>query len=224
MTLARGDESPVVRLYIASALQRLPPADRWPILTGLLAQAGDVNDHNLPLMYWYASEPLAEVDPARALALAAEGNLPLVHQFMVRRIGSLGTPDSLELLVAQLGKATDDPTRRLYLEGLRSALKGRRQVSTPQSWATAGDPLTHSDDPAIRGLAFDLAIRFGDPQVFRRLSQLITDRKTPADEHRGYLDSVLTGKGPQLLPLLKSLISDPDLRAPAIRGLAQYDD
>ena len=224
MTLARGDESPVVRLYIASALQRLPLADRWPILTGLLAQAGDANDHNLPLMYWYASEPLAEVDPARALALAAEGNLPLVHQFMVRRIGSLGTPDSLELLVAQLANASDNPTRRLYLEGLRSALKGRRQVSVPPSWATAGDPLTNSDDPAIRGLAFDLAIRFGDPSAFNRLSRLIADRATPADERRSYLDSLLTGKSPQLLPVLKSLVSDADLRASAIRGLAQYDD
>jgi len=224
MTLARGDESPVVRLYIASALQRLPLAERWPILTGLLAQAGDAEDHNLPLMDWYASEPLAEVDPERALALAAEGNLPLVHQFMVRRVGSLGTPASLELLVARLAQATDDPTRRLYLDGLRAALKGRRQVALPPSWSKARDPLMQSDDPAIRGLALDLAIRFGDPAAFARLRTLVADRETPADERRGYLDSLLTGQDPQLLPILKTLVADPALRSAAIRGLAQYDD
>ena len=34
--LARNDSSPVVRLYLASALQRLPAEQRWDILEGLL--------------------------------------------------------------------------------------------------------------------------------------------------------------------------------------------
>ena len=87
MNLSRGDDSPVVRLYIASALQRIAPEKRWDILVGLVSQSADNQDHNLPLMYWYAAEPLAAVDAPRALALAIEGNIPLVHEFMVRRIG-----------------------------------------------------------------------------------------------------------------------------------------
>src|SRR5262249_28093224 len=58
-SLAKEDPSPVVRLYLASAAQRLPLADRWELLGNLLAHAEDAADHNLPLMYWYAAEPLA---------------------------------------------------------------------------------------------------------------------------------------------------------------------
>ena len=38
----------MVRLYLASALQRLPVEDRWDILAGLLGHSEDSSDHNLP--------------------------------------------------------------------------------------------------------------------------------------------------------------------------------
>src|SRR5205823_11155223 len=68
--LAHKDPSPVVRLYLASACQRLPVEQRGNILEGLVSHTADVGDHNLPLMYWYAAEPLAELDAGRALELA----------------------------------------------------------------------------------------------------------------------------------------------------------
>src|SRR5262249_52446965 len=39
--MARQDPSPVVRLYLASGLQRLPPGERWDILEGLVAHGED---------------------------------------------------------------------------------------------------------------------------------------------------------------------------------------
>ena len=44
----------------AAAPCHLP--SRWAVLEGLVAHAEDAGDHNLPLMYWYAAEPLADVD------------------------------------------------------------------------------------------------------------------------------------------------------------------
>src|SRR5205085_552423 len=128
-----NDPSPVVRLYLASALQRLPAAWRWDIAQGLLAHAEDAGDHNLPLMYWYGVEPLAAEDPARALELAAGARVPQLLPFMVRRIGSTGTPEAVALLVGTLGKA-GDATRLAVLRGLNEALKGRRQVAMPAAW------------------------------------------------------------------------------------------
>jgi hypothetical protein len=55
LALAKNDASPVVRLYVASAAQRIAVSKRLPILEGLFAHAEDVADHNLPLMYWYAA-------------------------------------------------------------------------------------------------------------------------------------------------------------------------
>ena len=72
------------------ACRRLPLASRWAILEALTSHAEDAADHNLPLMYWYAMEPLAEVDPPRALALAlsAGEKIPILKEFMIRRIGA----------------------------------------------------------------------------------------------------------------------------------------
>ena len=56
--LAKNDKSRLVRLYLASAMQRLSFSERIPILKRLLANAEYVKDQNLPLMYWYAAEPV----------------------------------------------------------------------------------------------------------------------------------------------------------------------
>jgi putative membrane-bound dehydrogenase-like protein len=84
--MAKADPSPVVRLYLASALQRLPLDDRWAIAQGLVSHAGDADDHNLPLMDWYGIEPLVPADKARALKLAAASQIPLLRQYIARRL------------------------------------------------------------------------------------------------------------------------------------------
>ena len=98
--LAADDPSPVVRLAICSALQRLPLEARWPIAAALVAHAEDADDHNLPLMNWYAIEPLVPVDPFRAVALAAASRIPTVSRFIVRRAAS--EEQCYQPLVAQL--------------------------------------------------------------------------------------------------------------------------
>jgi hypothetical protein len=87
--LAKEDPSPVVRLYLASAAQRIPIAQRWPILTALAAHAEDAQDQNLPLMLWYAAEPAVAVDIARGAQLLGECRIPKVQEFITRRIAAL---------------------------------------------------------------------------------------------------------------------------------------
>lgn len=83
--MARGDPSPVVRLYLASAMQCLPAARRWGVLEGLAAHGEDAADPNLPLMVWYALEPAVAADAKRALALAAKGKVPILREYAARR-------------------------------------------------------------------------------------------------------------------------------------------
>jgi putative membrane-bound dehydrogenase-like protein len=84
--LAASDPSPVVRLYLSSALQRIEPGKRWDILRGLVAHEEDAGDHNLPCMYWYALEPLVGVDKVKALKIAAEGKVPVLREFVARKM------------------------------------------------------------------------------------------------------------------------------------------
>ena len=161
--LARTDPSPVVRLYLASALQRLPLEKRWEILAGLVGHAEDAADHNLPLMYWYAAEPLAAVDASRAARLASGSPIPLIQEFMARRIGAIGTPESLALLVDELGRAAGSAERASLLTGIEEALRGRRQVAMPAAWPEVFDQLATDPDRQVRSRAMALALTFGDP-------------------------------------------------------------
>ena len=86
--MAREDKSPLVRLYLASAMQRLPVAQRVPVLTHLLAHAEDATDQNLPLMYWYATEPVVAADKKAAVQLLSVCKIPKVRQFITRRMAT----------------------------------------------------------------------------------------------------------------------------------------
>lgn len=85
LDLAKNDKSPVVRLYLASALQRIPLENRWEIAEALIGHEEDKDDHNLPLMYWYAIEPLIGSDTKRGAALVTKTKIPLLRQYIVRR-------------------------------------------------------------------------------------------------------------------------------------------
>jgi putative membrane-bound dehydrogenase-like protein len=88
LELAKSDSSPVVRLYLASGLQRLAITDRWPLAEALVAHEEDAADQNLPLMLWYAVEPLTAADKDRAVKLVTKTKIPLVRQYLVRRIAA----------------------------------------------------------------------------------------------------------------------------------------
>ncbi len=84
--MAATDPSPLVRLYLASGLQRLPVNEREPILAALVRHGEDATDHNLPLMYWYAMEPVVGSDSRAGLQLLADSKIPLLRQYITRRM------------------------------------------------------------------------------------------------------------------------------------------
>ena len=86
--MARKDGSASVRLALASALQRMPSAVAWPVAEGLAAHEEDAKDPNLPLMIWYGLEPLVPADADRAAALLMKARIPLVREYIARRIAA----------------------------------------------------------------------------------------------------------------------------------------
>src|SRR5579872_1887840 len=94
------------RLHLASALQRLAPEKRWDVAAALVARAEDAADPNLPLMYWYAIEPLVHADIGRFAGLALRTGLTVVGRNIGRRAASLAeNGDVLRALVKCLGEA-----------------------------------------------------------------------------------------------------------------------
>lgn len=86
--MASADGSPRVRLELAAGLQRLPVEQRWAMAESLAANEGDAADANLPLMIWYGLEPAVATDKARALKLAASTKIPLLRQYIARRVAA----------------------------------------------------------------------------------------------------------------------------------------
>lgn len=96
--MAREDESALVRLNLVSVMQRVPPERRWDVLEELAQKNGDAGDQNLPLMFWYAAEPLAETDMNRILELAESSELPDILTYTIRRVAAIGTDEAITVL------------------------------------------------------------------------------------------------------------------------------
>ena len=84
--MANNDTAGLVQLHLASALQKLPFADRWPLATALVSHATYAKDPVLPLMIWYGLNPAVQENPTEALKLIAKCKIPKVRQFIARRL------------------------------------------------------------------------------------------------------------------------------------------
>ena len=224
LDLARKETSPVVRLYLASAMQRLPAEKRWEIVAALNQHAEDSADHNLPLMNWYAAEPLATNNFTRALVLAANSKLPRILQFTVRRIAATGTPAAFAEITRILDTTPDDAHRPAILNGLTLALNGQAHMPMPQGWELVEAKLSRSANPAIRAQVQSLSLRFGSSTALAALRQTLNDPSADAAARKAALEALLGASDPGLAPLLEGLLDDGTFRAPALRALARYDD
>jgi hypothetical protein len=86
--MAKEDPSAVVRLYLASAMQRVPVGQRRAVVEALVKHGEDGNDPNLPLMDWYALEPWVGSDAKGAAALLPKVKLAKVRELMARRMAA----------------------------------------------------------------------------------------------------------------------------------------
>jgi putative membrane-bound dehydrogenase-like protein len=220
--LAHQDDSPLVRLYLASALQRLPMNDRWGIVAGLLSHAEDADDHNLPLMIWYAMESLVPADVTRALELAESTRIASVRAFVVRRAAA--DDASLAKLIEWLNSLDDIASQQLVLDQVLRALEGRVGVAMPSAWQAAYQRLTSSDHDLIRQRADQVAVLFGDERVYPKMRALVTDRGAAMAQRREALEILVRGRDQAAASSFHALLAEPELRAPAIRALANLDD
>lgn len=222
-TMARNDASPVVRLYLAAALQRLAPEKRWAIAEALLGHAEDAHDHNLPKMVWFGVEPLVAENTGRALGLAVKSSVPLVTQFIARRATAA---KQLESVAETLAAPTTPGVRRALLEGVRDGVNslGRREVSAPRNWAAVESALRGETDGTVRELLTQVAQLFGDARATAAQLATLGDAAAPADRRREILRDFARDAYAPALPVTIRLLEDAAVRRDAIRALAAYDD
>ena len=226
-SLAEREHSPIVRLSLASVAQRIPVEQRWSLIQALVTHPEDADDHNLPLMYWYAMEPLAEVDERRALELGlfAGKSIPKLRDLMLRRIGGASSEASLELLVNALDGSPSQELTTSLLTAIHASLEGKRSAIPPRSWTRAAQTLMKNKDDATRLQASAIGVVFGDAQALKALQDTLGNFAAPAPIREIALQALLKQKDSSVPPVLASLISSPnELRTSAIRACAEFDN
>jgi putative membrane-bound dehydrogenase-like protein len=208
---------PIVRLALASALQRMPFGERWPLMEGLLQHGSDADDQNLPLVIWYGLEPLVAHDPAKALAAFKNTQIPLLRQFFARRAAA--DQNALQLLLTSLSEM-ESADQTLVLQQLMIAFEGSVKVAMPNSWEPAYRTLSKSTENAIVDLADRLAVVFGDSRVFPNLRTILKDAHQPLAQRQRALQILVQGRDSEAAEALHAALETPELQSPAIRALA----
>ena len=225
MELVRRDPSALVRLHLASAIQQIGNPTLHDIATALLMNRHeDAEDPFLPLMYWYAIEPLPGKTESHSWPFEiTRMGIPLVRQNMTRgliqRNNAVG-----EILAICLAEGVNPIVHRDVLRGLEEGYAGRRNISMPSEWKIVYPHLVESPLPEVRERAIALAVQFGDKRALDMLRRTALDGKAPQPTRLNALRHLVFNQGDDLPPLLQNLLTDKAMRGPAIKGLAAFDD
>ncbi|MGB4711023.1 MAG: PVC-type heme-binding CxxCH protein [Fuerstiella sp.] len=217
--LAMDDQSAVVRMYLASALQRLPLEQRWSIAGALAQRAEDADDHNIPLLLWYGIEPLVVEDTPMAMELAAVTKIPLLRKYIVRRASAQN--ETIGPVVAALNTATAE-TQLEFLDEMLAAFEGRVAIPMPDAWLAAYEKLSTSGNEALQDKANQLAIIFGDQRVFPLMRNLLADASQDIKRRQQALNVLVRGqdKASSAVLLADSVLNNAELQGPAVRALS----
>lgn len=220
--LAKNDPSPVVRLYLASAAERIGGDFAWQMVSRLALREEDAEDHNLPLLIWYATEPLVTTDPSRALTIAREAKIPRIREYILRRTAA--DNEALGPLVQSAAESDDLAWTRTVLAEMQRSFEGRVDVPMPKTWENAYAKFSRSKDESIRDAADALAVIFGDKRIFPRLRAVLADTKQPLKQRTRALEIIVRGRDEKAAPSLIAALDTAPLRGPALRALAAYDN
>jgi putative membrane-bound dehydrogenase-like protein len=222
-SIANDDQSVVVRLALASALQRLPLDQRWLLAMALLSHAEDESDPNLPTVLWYAVEPLADSNPGRFVGLAVGAKLAPVRRLMWRRAAA-GSEELRDRLFAVMLVWTE------YLEEmLGECVRAIRDgaVMTPAGgtyqWSRTSSELLVNQNDGIREAAAQIALAFGDLKFAPFFRQRLLDGKLDPKQRIDAIGGLVRLRDPATGKLLLEVLGEPELRGPALAALSSYD-
>ncbi len=230
--LAEKDDSPDVRLQLASACQRWK-AHRNPkdLLQALMLRSEDAKDPVIPLMLWIPYEPgvVSDVQPTLDWLLAHGGKSTLVRDEIVpravRRLASTNEPKHLEPVLVFLNRLEDVQARIAGLDGLLEALRGRR-LDPPAVWTKGEINLANVRNAALIQRVHQLGIHFGDKAAVAEAEKRAIDQKADVRERIQAVRSLALARVPSSVEPLAGLAvgeTSKELKLEAIRALAGFD-
>ncbi|HWC91146.1 MAG TPA: PVC-type heme-binding CxxCH protein, partial [Pirellulales bacterium] len=221
---AKDERSGLVRLALASTLQRLPVADRTRLAAPLLAHAEDAADQNLPLLIWYGLIPVADADAGQLVSLAAESKIGLVRRMIGRRLAEdlARRPEPIN----QLLTATIPSVNSLadVLVGMSEGLAGWRKAPQPAAWPQVQAAVKASSNQDLARRVRDLSVLFGDGRALDEVRAIALDAGADMAQRRVALEALIEARPADLRKICEKLLDVRFLNSVAVRGLALFDD
>jgi|688.fasta_scaffold01259_24 putative membrane-bound dehydrogenase-like protein len=234
---AENDASGLVRLALASAMQRFPLDQRFPIAAALMHHTQDANDHNLPLQVWYGLIPAVQVMPLEAAQLTAESKWPRTVRLIARRLSSgIDThPQAVDRLL-EIAKRVPGPIQLAIFQGISQGLKGYRKLPAPPAWSALASSIasvesgsTDSEPGFVEKQELLLIVRelnllFGDGRTLDQTRTLVLDQQADPELRLTALQALVRSQPDDLLDICLPLLKDSRLNVAAAQGLSGSAD
>lgn len=220
LKMARNEPSALMRVTLASAMQKVPIGRRLEVLVPLAQREEDIDDPNIALMIWFAAEESIDRTPDLAVELATTTVHRLTRRFVARKIAAnrLRKPDALAELIQEL-KADDTERLEDLLEGLLDALGGARKVVVPPTWKETYVRLGSHASSRVRQQLAELAVVFSDEETMNAFRAKAADDSVAVEERARALEVLVKAGADDLEELLVTGLETKGMEGPALRGL-----
>ena len=221
--MASNDESGLVRLGLASALQRLPVMQRGDVAGALMARREDAGDAQVPMMVWYGLMPLVEANAKGLVRVAERCRWPLTLRWMSRAVAGRVEKDvaAMEALVA-LAVKMGPGLRKEILAGMSEAFVGWRKAPKPEGWEALVAAVKGDADGEER--VRELSVLFGDGRAMDAVLAVVRDEGVAVEQRVVALRQLIDARVPGLRELCLKLLDVRGMGGEAVRGLALFDE
>jgi putative membrane-bound dehydrogenase-like protein len=212
------DESGLVRLTLASSLQRLPVESRGELAKALAYRSEDKNDHNMPLLVWAGITPLVELDPEKLLDVARSTEWSNLRTWVARAITerSKENPTAFDALLKLLGEQTKQADS--LLGGIERAVLGIKGFERPVKWSEISSKLQGNPN------ALKLSVLFGDDDAIGQMEELVMNTDAGIGVRKQTMKILIDSNSPNLKSISDQLLKSVGMKIWAVRGLSKFED
>lgn len=226
-SLAAKEDSGLVRMYLASTLQKLPNDRRWNIAEALARYHQDGFDRWQPLMLWYGIEAAVPTNRARAVRVLEQTRIPQLRKLITRRLTEdiETNPEPLNVLLNYIAYDMRVTARmqREVIQGMSDALRGWKKAKAPAIWSQIEPMLAARADAETKIMLRELSIVFGDGRGLDALKRIALDAEADGDSRRAAIKTLIAAHPDDLADALVKLAEDRITSAVAVQGLAAYN-
>ena len=216
--LAKTDSSALVRLNLATALQRLHIESRGELAKALSSRSEDKNDHNIPLVLWAGITPLVELNPKKILEVARATEWPNLRTWIARALTerSKENPIVFDYLLKLAG---DQPEQAdSLLAGIERAVLGIKGFEKPLKWDEVSSKLQGNPN------ALKLSVLFGDEDGIGQMENLVMNSDTGIEVRKQTMKILIDSKSPNLKSISDKLLKNSAMKIWGARGLSKFDE